>query len=304
MKQLKPLAVAIGSMMLLGSSAAAYAIDTNVQFSTDGSGTYDVTGINEFDWQSSGDLGIQSAITVTSGGVTTQTTLAAYFGGGLAATNDIVVFDINAQARLNDMLGLGGGTVAPSTLDANGLDGTPADAGFEITAVLAAQETATVTLIGGVPILSFTGIKGTTTWYYDPNPNSVVDTGAGFTDGTAFLTADLVSVDGLFNPTNGGSSLLGTQVTSYDTHYIQTDPLSNAPLIGTTFDTLVSLRSSTEASATDVGDLLGGHIVAVGDVGFKADANSEFSGVPEPGTLFLLGAGLLGLVGVARRRTA
>ena len=298
MKQLKPLAVAIGSMMLLGSSAAAYAIDTNVQFSTDGSGTYDVTGINEFDWQSSGDLGINSAITVNG----TSTTLAAYFGGGLAATGDVVVFDINAQARLNDMLALGGGSIAPSTLDTNGtLNG---DGGFEITAVLSAQETATVTLIGGVPILSFTSITGQTTWYYDATPDSVVDTGAGFMDGTVILTADLVSVDGLFNPISGGSSLLGTSVTSYDANYIQTDPLSNAPLIGTTFDTLVSLRSVGEASATDPGDTLAGHIVAVGDAGFKADANSEFSGVPEPGTLFLLGAGLLGLGGVARRRTA
>lgn len=298
MKQLKPLAVAIGSMMLLGSSAAAYAIDTNVQFSTDGTGTYDVVAINEFDWQSSGDLGIQSAITVNG----VSTTLAAYFGGGTAALGDTVVFDINAQARLNDMLSLGGGSIAPATLDANGATG--GDAGFEITAVLDATETATVINVDGALVLLFTGITGTTTWYWDGTPDSVVDTGAGFLDGTAFLTASLTSVSGTFTAGSGGSSLIGTTVTSYDANFIQTDPLSNAPLIGTTFDTLVSLVSAGEASANTVGDQIGNHIVAVGDQGFKADANSEFSGVPEPGTLFLLGAGLLGLGGVARRRTA
>ena len=39
MKQLKPLAAAIGGMMLLGGSASAFAIDTEIQFSTTGSGT-------------------------------------------------------------------------------------------------------------------------------------------------------------------------------------------------------------------------------------------------------------------------
>jgi hypothetical protein len=304
MKQLKPLAAAIGGMMLLGGSASAFAIGTEVQFSTTGTGTgsdgsYDVTNINEFDWQSSGDLNIQSAITVNGG----ATTLAAYFGGGGAAIGDNVVFTINAQARLNDMLSPGGGSIAPATLDTNGLDG--GDSGFEVTTVLNATETATVILAGlNLPtVLLFTGISGTTTWYYDATPNSVVETGAGFMDGVPILTANLVGASGTFTAGVGGSSLIGTAVTWYDTAYLQTDPDSNAPLIGTSFDTLVSLVSTGEASADDAGDNIAGHIFAAGDVGLKADANSEFA-VPEPGTLFLLGAGLLGLGGLARRKVA
>jgi len=303
MKQLKPLAAAIGGMMLLGGSAAAYAIDTNVQFSTTGSGTglngsYNVVNINEFDWQSSGDLGIKSAITVNGG----ATTLAAYFGGAAAVVGDTVLFSINAQARLNDMLSPLGGSIAPLTLDTNGLTGV--NKGFEITTVLSATETAVVINTIGATILLFTGITGTSTWYYDALSDSVVETGAGFANGIPFLTASLVSASGTFTAGVGGFSLIGMSVTSYNSAYIQTDPDSNSPLIGASFDTLVSLVSTGEAAADDVGDKIASHIVAAGDVGFKADANTEFQGVPEPGTLFLLGAGLLGLGGLARRKAA
>lgn len=302
MKQLKPLAAAIGGMMLLGGSAAAYAIPTEIQFSTTGSGTgldgsYDVVGVNEFDWQSSGDLNIQSGITVNG----VATTLAAYFGGGLAALNDTVVFNINAQGRLNDMLTSGGASVAPLSLSADG----GATGAWEATYVLAASETAKVINVAGATVLLFTGITGTTTWFYDSTPDSVVDTGAGFGDGIPFLTGSLITTSGTFTAGAGGNSLLTMAVTGYDAAYIQTDPDSNAPLIGATYDTLVSLVSTGEASASSPGETVGSHIVAAGDQTFKADANSEFEGsVPEPGTLFLLGAGLLGLGGLARRKTA
>ena len=305
MKQLKPLMAAITGLMLLGGSAAAYAIDTEIQFSTTGSGTgldgsYDVININEFDWQSSGDLGIKSGITVNGG----ATTLAAYFGGGAAVAGDVVVFDINAQSRVNDMLDPFGSSVAPLSLDKNGLTG--GDTGFEITAVLSGSETATVINTIGATVLLFTGITGTTTWYYDATPDSIVETGAGFADGIAILNADLVSAFGTFTAGIGGSSLIGLEVTSYNDDYLQTDPDGNSPLTGATFDTLISLVSTGEAAADDVGDTIGTSTVAAGDLGFKADANSEFSAspVPEPGTLFLLGAGLLGLSRFARRKAA
>ena len=310
MTQFKPLAAAIGAMMLLGTSASAYAMSTDVMYSTTGVGSgtsslgYDVLGINEFDWQSSGDLTIQSAITVNGG----ATTLAAYFGTpGLAATGDIVTFDFHAQARLNDMLLPGGGSIAPATLDASGTVG--GNSGFEITTVLDAKETAVVQLVFGVPVLAFTSLTGTTTWYHDTASDSDVNLGTGFKNGTVIMTGSLGLTPGqlsTFTAGTGGSTFLSTSITSYNTAYLQTDPAGNAPLVGATFDTLVKLINVAggQAAAASVGETIGNYTVAAGDQSFKADANSQFESVPEPGTLFLLGAGLLGLGGLARRKAA
>jgi len=308
MTQFKPLAAAIGAMMILGTSASAYAISTNVMYSTTGAGSgtsslgYDVLGINEFDWQSSGDLTIQSAIIVNGA----ATTLSAYFGTPGAATGDVVTFDIHAQARLNDMLLSGGGSIAPATLDANGSVG--GNAGFEITTVLDAKETAIVTVTFGVPTLTFFSLTGTTTWYHDALSNSDVNSGVGFNQGVAILTGTLGLTPGklsTFAAGTGGSTFLSTSITSYNTAYLQADPAGNAPLIGASFDTLVKTIGGLQAAASSIGDTVGqSYVVAAGDQSFKADANSQFESVPEPGTLFLLGAGLLGLGGLARRKAA
>ncbi|CAI10212.1 flocculation-associated PEP-CTERM protein PepA [Aromatoleum aromaticum] len=302
-------ASAVGAVLAaMAMSPQAQAIDTLVQFSTTGvgdgvtdgaAGGYDVVGINEFDWQSSGDLVILDNLTGT--GSTANGALTDSFAtwAGAAVVGDTVTFEIQGQARLNDMTDNGGGSVAPPTLDTNGAAG--GDAGFEITVAFEATETATLIAAG---ILQFNTINGTYSYFYDDTPDSDVDSGTGFTDGIAFLSGDIVAVSGTFDGTNG-SNLLTNTVTSYDSSYIQTDPTSNQPINDTTFDTLVSLRSTGEAAAHDAGDTIGfpQYTVVAADIGFKADANSEFSAVPEPGTLMLLGSGLLGLAGLRRRST-
>lgn len=311
--QLKTVSAVGAVLAAMALSTQAHAIDTLVQFSTDGTGDgvtngpaspgYDVVGINEFDWQSSGDLVILDNL--TGAGSTANGALTDSFAtwAATAVVGDTVTFDLQGQARLNDMTDSGGGSVAPGTLDTDG--SATGDAGFEITVAFEATETATLIAAG---ILQFNTINGTYSYFYDPTPDSDVDSGAGFAgggDSIAILSGDIVAVSGLFTVGTGGSNLLTNTVTSYNSAYIQTDPTSNQPLNDTTFDTLVTLRSTGEAAAHDAGDTIGfpQYTVVAADIGFKADANSEFSAVPEPGTLMLLGSGLLGLAGLRRRST-
>lgn len=347
--KIKKLILGMGGVTLLslGMMSNAHAIDTLVQYSTDGTGDgttngpatpgYDVVAINEFDWQSSGDLVITDV--VDSGGTSHanfQTFVSTFITSSIGTTIGIagdgvllglagtgVEYDIHAHARLNDMLDNSGGSVAPVTLDANGAAG--GDTGFEVTAALSGHETSSFLLTindandNGIfdagetftQTLSFLTISGSFEWFHDDTPDSDVETGLGFVNGTSIASGDITGVSGATtvdaNGVFSGNTVLANDITSYNSAYIQTDPSANNPLTGATFDTLITLISSGEAAAGDAGDTIGldPYTVVAGDLALKADANSEFTAtpnqVPEPQALLLISLGLIGL-GATKKR--
>src|SRR5688500_17743086 len=104
-----------------------------VQLSTAGNGVYNITGVREFDWQSSGDLVVVDALPTpaTANGVAVNTFPA---WAALAVPGDTITFNIHLHARLNAMIDSAGGNVSPPTLSRDGATCLAGGGCFEITA--------------------------------------------------------------------------------------------------------------------------------------------------------------------------
>lgn len=270
--------LAIAAALLGGvSTLQAATLDTGTAAPNDGV----LQNFTSIDWNANGGGWVQGFdLTASSGQGATDVfsfTYQAFAGtiGTTSATNNLYV------ASPGTMLG-----------------------GYELTTYATATETA---ICNNATCSSIDIVTNSGTWavYFDTSPDANQALGTGFTDGVVIMSgtwdAGLSTFSAPFPGFGvGGGFLFGT-VTYTNNAYVNPD------LLGTTLQASLQFPGQTAPTYTRPAAFDG---VSTGtdtatDFVLQTDTSQNFSAgsIPEPGTLLLLGAGLLGL-GKIRRRQA
>lgn len=302
-RKLIPLAAAIG--MTFATAAHAEVVPNNGIGSNfdlkNANGDVLVSGATSLDWNQQG-----SGVAIGVGPFNSQAQLP------VGAS-----FQFLYQANLTSV---GGGDPQLALRDLDTTSNGKKDPGtsFEYTIVARLNEVVTSSgSIGGNPTSIFGLGAGSNkvAIYYDAAANSNTADGTGFDDGEmiALLTIVQDGTTSQFTAINGtttgqGSARLHATVDAANGDFINNAYLSGISdmLFGINFESTLNYpanAANTTGFHMGGGSMFGDYKVGANDIVFKVDGSNTFTNVPEPGSMMLLGMGMLGLVGATRRKS-
>jgi len=289
-RKLIPVAAALG-FAFAASSAQAFTL-------LDGSGGTYATNATSLDWNSTGSgvaKGIPSAQQLTQGRT----------------------FDFLYQANLS---GVNGDTTGNfrGNLDSNANGAAQDASAFEFTIVAKLSEFVKTSSTSGTTLNASFGLNNTpgankVAIYYDTKANAFTSTGTGFDDGVlvALLTVDpnvtlsTFTTDSATGVGIGSTKLTASIMEAGD--FVDSNYLAGLTSVTFKYDSNLNLPagdSLTNGFHKGGSGLFPDYNVTPSDLVFKVDGAFSIDNgrVPEPGSIMLLGMGMLGLVGAKRRK--
>jgi len=212
--------------------------------------------------------------------------------GGSLSVGDNLTGSYQSYVTSHEYNSTGGGTAAASNLNTTG-----SGSGYELT--IAADFTETITSVSGSTV-EFDITGGSVDLWFDTNPDFDFNNDTGFTSVDAILSGTIVGGSGtLISGGLFGVTSIDILITSFNAGIF--DP--NTIAAGNSVFTLQITNPTTAAFLNGITSV-NGNTIDANDLLVAADGNLALQAIPIPAAVWLFGSGLLGLVGIARRKAA